>query len=409
MTVKLDTALPFHQVEWKTPFEVDVTAPRVGFEAPPEYSRDEILLLKGTTEKGCRVELGELAQPTDGQGRFALEVPLDAGENELVGQVLDPAGNATEFHFEVFGDRSPPTATVTPADGEVVKSVKPVIKVQTADDGAIARVAISVDGQALKAKTGADGLYKVQALGLAEGSRRLEIEVEDKAGRVSSRESWFVVDSSERFGDNRITIGAIGDDVKALQKRLLEQKMLAKDDITGKFDSTTEQAVRKVQEKLGQKVTGRVDDELMAALGPRIFVNQSRFSLVLDLPGKPLQRFAIATGSSTYPTPNGEFKVAEKVMYPTWLPPKSDWARDAKPIPPGPDNPLGTRWIGLDWGGVGIHGTNAPWSIGSASSHGCMRMEIPDVEALYTMVRVGTPVVIFGGWESDPRIKTYWP
>lgn len=117
----------------------------------------------------------------------------------------------------------------------------------------------------------------------------------------------------------------------------------------------------------------------------------------------------VASGSYDHPTPTGEFVVWEKVTEPTWLPPKSDWAKDAEPIPPGPDNPLGTRWIGFDWGGVGIHGTNAPWTVGSAASHGCLRMVTAEVEELFELVEVGTPVVVLSGSSDDPLVEKYWP
>ena len=77
-----------------------------------------------------------------------------------------------------------------------------------------------------------------------------------------------------------------------------------------------------------------------------------------------------------------------------WTPPDSPWAQGALPIPPGPDNPLGTRWMGISAPNVGIHGTNDPASIGYSVSHGCIRMQIPDAERLFEMVYVGTTVTI---------------
>ncbi len=74
--------------------------------------------------------------------------------------------------------------------------------------------------------------------------------------------------------------------------------------------------------------------------------------------------------------------------------PDPTWAKDAKPIPPGPGNPLGTRWMGLSAPYVGIHGTPDAASIGYSASHGCIRMLIPQVEWLFTQVDVGTPVFI---------------
>jgi L,D-transpeptidase ErfK/SrfK len=81
-------------------------------------------------------------------------------------------------------------------------------------------------------------------------------------------------------------------------------------------------------------------------------------------------------------------------MNPWWRPPDSAWARGLKPIPPGPGNPLGTRWMGLSAPGVGIHGTPDAASIGYSASHGCIRMYIPDATWLFDHVQLGTPVLI---------------
>ena len=105
--------------------------------------------------------------------------------------------------------------------------------------------------------------------------------------------------------------------------------------------------------------------------------------------------FPVATGQPIYPTPLGHFAIVVKEKNPWWYPPTQDaWAAGLKPVPPGPGNPLGTRWMGLSAPGVGIHGTSEPWSIGHSESHGCIRMQVPDAEWLYSRVRVGTPVFI---------------
>jgi len=109
---------------------------------------------------------------------------------------------------------------------------------------------------------------------------------------------------------------------------------------------------------------------------------------------KLVRQFDVATGRSQYPTPLGKFEIVNKQLDPWWNPPASDWAKDAKPIPPGPGNPLGTRWMGLSSPNVGIHGTPDAASIGYSASHGCIRMLIPQVEWLFTQVDVGTPVFI---------------
>ena len=108
-----------------------------------------------------------------------------------------------------------------------------------------------------------------------------------------------------------------------------------------------------------------------------------------------VRSFKVATGRSQFPTPLGQFEVITKQLDPWWYPPAgSAWAKDAKPIPPGPGNPLGTRWMGLSAPYVGIHGTPDAASIGYSASHGCIRMLIPQVEWLFTKVDVGTAVFI---------------
>jgi lipoprotein-anchoring transpeptidase ErfK/SrfK len=105
--------------------------------------------------------------------------------------------------------------------------------------------------------------------------------------------------------------------------------------------------------------------------------------------------FPVATGQAAWPTPLGHFQIVVKQRNPWWFPPTQDsWAAGAKPVPPGPGNPLGTRWMGLSAPGVGIHGTSEPWSIGHSESHGCIRMQIASAEWLFNRVRIGTPVFI---------------
>jgi hypothetical protein len=104
--------------------------------------------------------------------------------------------------------------------------------------------------------------------------------------------------------------------------------------------------------------------------------------------------FGVATGQAIYPTPLGHFSIVTKQMNPWWYPPDSPWAVGLSPVPPGPGNPLGTRWMGLSAPGVGIHGTPDAASIGYSASHGCIRLRIPDAETVFDHVSVGTPVFI---------------
>jgi lipoprotein-anchoring transpeptidase ErfK/SrfK len=111
--------------------------------------------------------------------------------------------------------------------------------------------------------------------------------------------------------------------------------------------------------------------------------------------GIMIAEFQVAVGADVSPSPTGEFKVVSRVSNPTYYKP-------GNVVPPGKDNPVGTRWVGLSLKGYGIHGTNAPRSIGRAASHGCIRLRNRDMERLFTMLRTGDVVQIRG--ERDEQV-----
>jgi lipoprotein-anchoring transpeptidase ErfK/SrfK len=145
--------------------------------------------------------------------------------------------------------------------------------------------------------------------------------------------------------------------------------------------------------RLRQKVT--VPPLTRLNFGPVIVIRRASNRLYLYHGMKQWRMFSVATGQSSYPTPSGWFHIVVKARNPWWYPPtSSDWARGLQPVPPGPGNPLGTRWMGISAPGVGIHGTPDAASIGYSASHGCIRMRIPDAEWLFEHVGVGTTVYI---------------
>ncbi len=111
---------------------------------------------------------------------------------------------------------------------------------------------------------------------------------------------------------------------------------------------------------------------------------------------KLAKSYTVAVGQVGLETPEGEYAIQDKAVNPAWSVPNSAWAGSlAGTVVPGgvPENPLKERWLGI-FDGAGIHGTDQTYSLGTAASHGCVRMAIPDVIELYDQVPVGTPIYI---------------
>jgi len=124
-----------------------------------------------------------------------------------------------------------------------------------------------------------------------------------------------------------------------------------------------------------------------------VSIADRRLAVIED--GEVLAYFPVAVGAPVSPSPTGEFEIVNRVANPTYY-------HDGVVMTASEDSPVGTRWIGLNLKGYGIHGTNAPRSIGRAASHGCIRLRNRDVERLYAMLRVGDVVEIRG--EKDEEL-----
>ena len=112
--------------------------------------------------------------------------------------------------------------------------------------------------------------------------------------------------------------------------------------------------------------------------------------------GNLVKTYTVAVGSSEFPTPTGRYVVQTMQKNPAWSVPQSEWAGDlaGETIPGGdPRNPLVARWIGFN-GSVGFHGSASSGSLGTAASHGCIRMSPADVIDLFERVSTGTPVLV---------------
>jgi lipoprotein-anchoring transpeptidase ErfK/SrfK len=118
-----------------------------------------------------------------------------------------------------------------------------------------------------------------------------------------------------------------------------------------------------------------------------VSLEDRKLALVED--GQIVKVYTVAVGKPSTPSPVGTFSIARRAKNPTY-------SHDGSIIPPGPNNPVGSRWVGLSIRGYGIHGTNEPKTIGKAASHGCIRMARADLEELYPLVSVGDTVELIG-------------
>jgi hypothetical protein len=118
-----------------------------------------------------------------------------------------------------------------------------------------------------------------------------------------------------------------------------------------------------------------------------VSLEDRKLALVED--GQVKKVYSVAVGKPSTPSPVGTFTIERRVVNPVYH-------HAGQTVQPGPNNPVGTRWMGLNIRGYGIHGTNAPKSIGKAASHGCIRMAKPDLEELYRLVAVGDTVELVG-------------
>jgi lipoprotein-anchoring transpeptidase ErfK/SrfK len=242
----------------------------------------------------------------------------------------------------------------------------------TADLRATALKWLAVD-RALAAPSGTDIRLRVTVT--SRGLQRYGARIEERFNREPRNSTLRLKNLRPR-----ITKAKWGQRVKTWQLRVSLRKALR---------AHTRGPIRIRKEAVRPKVTPR-------SFGPTIVIRRGSKRLYLYRRTKFKASFGVATGLPQYPTPLGRFTIVTMQRHPWWYPPDSDWADGAQPIPPGPGNPLGTRWMGLSVGGVGIHGTPNSASIGYSASHGCIRMRIPDAEWLFERVRIGTTVFIVG-------------
>jgi lipoprotein-anchoring transpeptidase ErfK/SrfK len=393
-------------------FTIDTTAPTMTIRSPSvlDVVLERDTLLEVDVDEPATLELhvdGQQGTPLtkESEGHFTINLALDEGEHFLTLIAIDSVGNCSSKNWQTYADYAAPVVTAetwlkegiregetwdkTSAEGTFVVGDALV-------DNLTVTAALNGAEMKLKADDASDAAKRTYSLStgdLAEGKHELVITARDRGGHETVWKSEFVVDTVSSFGRRPMTLGAVGEDVNQLQT-ILARRDLYKGSTTGIYDQATAEAVAAYNSKQGLAGGQTVTMETAKALAGSIRIDISERKLYHYTDGALRKTYPVAVGMAAYPTPTGSFQIISKVVNPTWTPPNSDWARGMDPVPPGPGNPLGTRWMGLNSPSIGIHGTYTGSSIGTAASHGCIRMRISDAEELFSRVFVGTPVEI---------------
>jgi lipoprotein-anchoring transpeptidase ErfK/SrfK len=180
--------------------------------------------------------------------------------------------------------------------------------------------------------------------------------------------------------------------VAAKYGRKLRDNLLTREIEHAVLNADADHTIAARTHPLKPEVTG---SEVAAEYPSYLTLDRATFTLRLWKHLKLAKTYTVAVGMEGLETPEGLYHIQEKEENPSWHVPNSAWAGElaGQVIPPGPADPIKARWMGI-FEGAGIHGTEELESLGSAASHGCVRMSIPDVEELYDQVEVGTPIYI---------------
>ncbi len=148
--------------------------------------------------------------------------------------------------------------------------------------------------------------------------------------------------------------------------------------------------------KVGQHLLLPTMRILPRNIGTGVVLNVAEKALYLVKDGQYLSYYPVALGRRTWQTALGNYEIRVKVKNPSWKPTKEMIAREGikgDEVPPGPNNPLGDRWMGWSLKGFGFHSTTSPSSIGTAASHGCVRLTPAMAHKMYDQVAVGWPIL----------------
>jgi lipoprotein-anchoring transpeptidase ErfK/SrfK len=410
-------------------FQVDTKPPTlaVASPSPRDLVARRAVKFTGTAEPGATVTVaykgGESTTAAGDDGRWLAVARLPEGDVATTVTAADRAGNATRRGRSVTVDTTAPDVDISaPTPKETLRETDQPLVYGTVAKDSLRTLAFtaSVNGRTVTSARGIDAVTPESSSGygevagtdappleidghrfalavgtLPQGRNTITVAVKDRAGNVARIKRAVKIDSTEEFGSSDLGPGARGEDVVGLQERLREAHVFPrKGRLSGVYDKRTRKAVDRYQKRFHLPKTGIVDDRTRQAMIGRLVVSLSQRKVRLIRNGRVAVTYPIAIGQPAYPTPTGEYEINDKQVDPVWTPPDSPWAAELSSIPPGPGNPLGTRWIGTTAPAIGLHGTYADWSVGQAASHGCMRMHIKDVEALYDQVVIGMKISI---------------
>jgi lipoprotein-anchoring transpeptidase ErfK/SrfK len=287
----------------------------------------------------------------------------------LVRQLKEPLEQpiAVVHHGARFNLSAQDAGVTADIDGMVDEAIR-----QSRDGSIITRVARDLTGGEEDVEVAARVSYSEPAV------KRLVRRVQRRVNRPA-RDAEVSFPSLEQVKEQ------VGLRVRA---RALEQRVAQALTVPG-VDRTVTAVVRKIQPKVTRAdLTNKYPIVLVA--------DRPSFQLRLYKNLELTKQYTVAVGALGFDTPAGLYHIENKAVNPAWSVPNSAWAGSlAGTVVPGgvPENPLKARWLGI-YDGAGIHGTDQTYTLGSAASHGCIRMSIPDVIELYDQVPVGAPIYI---------------
>jgi lipoprotein-anchoring transpeptidase ErfK/SrfK len=375
-------------------FVVDTRPPPITFLTPGNHWSSTQWLL-GRSEPGASVAIawpgGGARQTVGADGTFRVLLPIPPGRTSIRLTARDRAGNERNLTRTVGYDPDPPVLTEPAWPAVSRATASPVLTLAVTDLTPLVAT-VTVDGDSFHPDV-VKGGFQLRFHDLPQGLHQIAMRVVDRGGHAVEVSRSLLVDSTEVLAPGLTLMpGARGNDVVSLTRRLRLEGAWPYRRLDRVYDRRVVAAVRRYQARHAMAADGIARPALLAQTQGKLVIVKHEFRLRAYRDGRLVAVFPIAIGQPRYPSPTGTFAITEKLKNPTWIPPNSPWAKGLEPIPPGAGNPLGTRWIGTSAPAVGIHGTPNDASIGTAASHGCIRMHIPDVERLFDLVDVGETV-----------------